>query len=137
MKKEDTIKMYLDTYMEGKSESERDTFLSRTIEKQYSAIMAWRYRRNKKSADGESTGAAFQILESLRNARKKLSSSAELSDQELRDINTEIQAFHQTMEKFLRLRTERQIADLEKKQMEIEDELRRLKSLKELKQNNE
>lgn len=130
MKKEDTIKMYIDAYLEGKQEDARAKFMLKDIDRQYSAIMAWRYRRSRRNDGEDNAGAGAAILEFLINARKKLAATVDLTDQELRDIDLEMSAFSKTMDKFLQQRTQRQIADLERRRQEIEEKLRLLKSIR-------
>ena len=45
MKKTDTIALYLEEYLNGKSDEDRQRFYEKPVEKQYSTIMAWKRRR--------------------------------------------------------------------------------------------
>lgn len=65
MKKTETIALYLDDYFNGKSDEEKQSFYEKSIEKQYSAIMAWKRRRDMSGAASNPSSVAT-ILEALK-----------------------------------------------------------------------
>ena len=83
MKKEETIKMYQEAYLAGRSDEARTVFLAKSVAKQYSCIMAWRHRmrHSNKTTDGS------EIIDHLRVARKRLGTATEINEQELRTID--------------------------------------------------
>ncbi len=78
MKKEETIKMYQEAYLAGRSDEARTVFLAKSVAKQYSCIMAWRHRmrHSNKTTDGS------EIIDHLRVARKRLGTATEINEQE-------------------------------------------------------
>lgn len=127
MKKEDSVKQYLDAYLEGKSENVCQNFLAKPLDKQYAAIMAWRYRRMKKDQN-DSDSVATEIVELLKTARKRLSYTPEMSDDEIKGINREMKLFDNAMNDYLINRKQKLIAELEKQQLEISRRLDTLRS---------
>lgn len=125
MKKEETVKLYLDSYLQGKSDSARRTFMEKPLDKQYSCIMAWRHRM-RSQAQPDSEGAV--ILEHVRQAHKKLSGAVNISEQELRSIETEIAALRDGIRLYNQNRTTREIEELEKQQAQIQERLRLLRN---------
>lgn len=123
MKKEETIKMYQDAYLAGKSEEARTVFLAKSVAKRYSCIMAWRHRmrHSNKTTDGS------EIIDHLRVARKRIGTATDINEQELRTIDTELAALRDGMEVFRANRKAREIEELEQQQAAILERLRRLK----------
>ncbi len=113
MKKEETIKMYQEAYLAGRSDEA----------KQYSCIMAWRHRmrHSNKTTDGS------EIIDHLRVARKRLGTATEINEQELRTIDSELAALRDGVEVFRANRKAREIEELEQQQAAILERLRRLK----------
>lgn len=48
--REDTIRQYAEEYLAGRSDEQRQEFFSKPIARQYSNIMAWRRRNDKRQA---------------------------------------------------------------------------------------
>ena len=123
MKKEETIKMYQDAYLSGKSEDARQAFLAKSPARQYSCIMAWRHRMRHSNRTTEGS----EIIAHLRVARKRLSGAADINEQELRTIDTELAALRDGMSVFRSNRRAREIEELEQKQSLIMERLRMLR----------
>ena len=123
MKKEETIKMYQEAYLAGRSDEARTVFLTKSVAKQYSCIMAWRHRmrHSNKTTDGS------EIIDHLRVARKRLGTATEINEQELRTIDSELAALRDGVEVFRANRKAREIEELEQQQAAILERLRRLK----------
>lgn len=127
MKKEETIKMYRDSYLEGRSEEARVAFMAKSVAKQYSCIMAWRHRmrHSQKSTDGS------EIIDHLKVARKRLANAGEITKVEVETIGAELDALRSGLAHYVELRKEREIEELERQQMQIMERLRSLKGAEE------
>ncbi len=123
MKKEETIKMYLDAYLEGKSDMARQSFMAKSAAKQYSCIMAWRHRmrHSNRTTDGS------EILDHLKVVRKRVTGAVDINEQELRTIETELAAIRDGVNVFRANQKAREIQELEQKQAQIMERLRMLK----------
>ncbi len=123
MKKEETIKMYQDAYLSGKSEDARQSFLAKSPARQYSCIMAWRHRMRHSNRTTEGS----EVIAHLRVARKRLSGANDINEQELRTIDAELDALRDGLSVFRANRRAREIEELEQKQSLIMERLRMLK----------
>ena len=123
MKKEESIKMFQDAYLEGKGEQARAAFFAKSVAKQYSCIMAWRHRmrHSNKTTDGS------EIIDHLRMARRRLNGATEITEQELRTVDNELAALRDGAEVFRTNRKAREIEELEQQQAQILQRLRMLK----------
>lgn len=124
MKKEETIKMYQEAFLAGRSENARQAFLAKSPQKQYSCIMAWRHRMRHTNRTTDGSG----IIDHLRVAHKKMNAATDINEQELLTIRTELAAIRDGLDVFAANRKAREIQELEKQQAEIAERLRSLKA---------
>ncbi len=92
MKKTDTIALYLDEYMSGKSEEDKNKFLEKPVDKQYAAIMAWKRRKEISGATGSpaSPAAMLEVLKKIKKAIPELDSLSQKDSEKLRTALNEI-----------------------------------------------
>ncbi len=81
MKKTETIALYRDEYLKGKSEEECIRFDEKDIEKQYGAIMAWKRRTKAAAADKVKNDVSVSaIVAVLKKAKADIPTLKTLSD---------------------------------------------------------
>ena len=125
MKKEETIQKYVDDFLAGKSEQERIEFLEKDLSRRYSAIMAWKRRREIKEATKLS--GVDDILLILSQAKRAIENAKSLCDSDLSKIQDASDAVSEAITRYRQLKTQKEIEILEKQQQEIQKRLNALK----------
>lgn len=123
MKKEETIKMYTEAFLAGRSEKAREAFLAKSPQKQYSCLMAWRHRMRHSNKTTDGSG----IIDHLKVVHKKINAATDINESELLTIDTELAAIRDGLRIFAENRKAREIQELEKQQARITERLRSLK----------
>lgn len=92
MKKTDTIALYIDEYMSGKSDEDRNKFLEKPVDKQYAAIMAWKRRKEIAGASGSpaSPAAMMEVLKKIKKTIPELDNLSQKDADKLRSTLNEI-----------------------------------------------
>ncbi len=123
--KEATVQAYLKEYLEGKSEGRRNAFLLKDIDRQYSAIMAWKRRKEMKE---ESKGISAQDIIKHASSLSELIDMAEnFTDREAQKLHEALDAAKEHLDNFHRVRKSRELRELQKAQEELQ---RRIDSLR-------
>lgn len=99
MKKTETIALYLDDYFNGKSDEEKQSFYEKSIEKQYSAIMAWKRRRDMSGAASNPSSVAT-ILEALKKVKRAIPALDTLSPKDADKIRTALNEIYNDVDNF-------------------------------------
>lgn len=115
MKKEDTVKLYIEQFLEGKSEERKKEFRSRSIERQYASIMTWKHR----NSDLISSDSYTDILQNIRELKKNIVKMPVISDKELVKLKKEIMELTSSINEYERLRNEMEIKALEAEQQRL------------------
>lgn len=132
MSKTETIEKYREEYLAGKSTEAIEAFDSKTADKQYSAIMTWRYRSRKRKASAPTPEDAEAIPGMFQTMRRLLSqTSPRLSDEAVSRIEEETKSFLDFLSSYSNLVHREEIAALEARQREIASRLRELKGMTE------
>lgn len=120
--KQETVDRYRDEFLRGRTQQAIEAFNNKPVEKQYSSIMTWRYNRRK--AEKRSTDPSLPIREL---SRKVLSGSGFGHDElsAIEEALTELSLAIEERRTQLRLR---EIEDLEKDRIAIEQRLRDLRA---------
>lgn len=120
--KQETVDRYRDEFLRGRTQQAIEAFNNKPVEKQYSSIMTWRYNRRK--AEKRSADPSLPIREL---SRKVLSGSGFDHEQlsSIEEALTELSLAIEERRTQLRLR---EIEDLEKDRIAIEQRLRDLRA---------
>lgn len=133
MSKTDTIAKYKEEYLAGKPAQAAEAFESKSIDKQYSAIMTWRYRNRKKSSVSSAENAGVesipQIFQTMRRA--VATHSPRLDEAGVQRLRDEAKSFIEFLDDYSNVVRREEIASLEARQREIASRLRELKSITE------
>lgn len=123
--KSETIKAYLDEYLQGKSEEKREEFLSKDIDRQYSAIMAWKRRRDIK---GETKGLnAADVIKHASSLADLIDMTESFSEKEMAKMHEAIDAAKERLNNFNRMKKSKELRELQRAQEELQ---RRIDSLR-------
>lgn len=124
MKKEDTIRLYAEQFLEGKGESARQQFYSKSMERQYTSIMAWRRRHGvgKKEAGVDINS----LVESMRNVSDAIPLIEQLSERDRSRLREAAERIVGVIADFDNIKCRQEISRLEEKMAE---DRRRLEEL--------
>ena len=78
MKREDTIKLYAEDFLKGKSDKVREAFYAKSLDKQYASIMAWKKRVSEKGMP--QTATIGDVMNPLRDKSKIEESMARIRE---------------------------------------------------------
>lgn len=126
MKREETIKMYVDEYLQGKSEHQKEKFLSKDVNHQYASLMAW--KRRKELKDGLVGIGVAELLKHIRSFRRLVPRASELSANEIKKLYKELEEAKLVLDNYDRLKAQRELEQLEQERRALEqriDHLRR------------
>ncbi|MDE6294723.1 MAG: hypothetical protein K2M03_01525 [Muribaculaceae bacterium] len=127
MKREETINKYLDKYLDGKSEEQREAFLAKDVNKQYSAIMAWKRRGElKKSGEGVSVS---EVLKHIKGIHSLLSLVPSMSPLQVNMLTEELDRVKTAVENFEADRARREIDELEQRKRELDEKIAQLREI--------
>lgn len=119
-----TVAQYRDEFLSGRSQSAREEFLSRPLDKQYASIIQW--RRNKRLRESI-PAATSEIIAALDNVRDLISNAAEISQADASAINERLDSLHVHLAEYLEKQKARTISELEAESARIADKLRTLR----------
>lgn len=124
MKKSDTLNLYIDEFLEGKSEVAKEEFLSRSIDRQYASVMAWKQRKNA----AKMKQISFQnVLNTLKETRKSIPFLENLSSADINKLHKEIKNIENAINDYEKMRAEQEILQLESEQRRITEKLNQLR----------
>ncbi len=124
MKKEDTIRKYIDDFLAEKSEEEREAFMQKDVARQYSAIMSWKRRMDIKRA-GEISGTET-ILGMLLQLRRAVEIGKDMTEEDCIKIISAAEGIKVAAEQVRVRLDEKELAELQRKHEEIERRIREL-----------
>lgn len=125
MKKEETIALYLEDFLAGRSQEAREKFLAKDISKQYGSIMAWKHRNTV--AKPRVNVTAQSVLDSMRKIRKSLAAVESLSAKEISRLRESAQAFISDIDNFESLKKNQLLLQLENEQLKIARQIESLR----------
>lgn len=125
MKREDTIKLYAENFLKGKSDKVREAFYAKSLDKQYASIMAWKKRVSEKGMP--QTATIGDVMNHLRMSNALLSRISELSTRDKAKIEEAMGKIRASIEDFEATKRQRAISDLEN---EIKAKSRQLDKLR-------
>lgn len=125
MGKSETVKLYIDNYLSGKTPEFCEQFRNKSVDKQYSAIMSWR-RKQRLAEDTPQT--CDEIVEHIRRTRTLACNMPDITESEVARIENEISALSHFLSEFKMRIRQREIEELERKRSEIEAKLNELRN---------
>lgn len=118
MKKTETIALYIDEYLNGKSEEERQQFYEKPVDKQYSTIMAWKRRRDLAGSNANVSSVAA-MTEALRKVKKAIPALDSLSPKDADRLRTALHEIYYDIDNFDKIKKGQLLRELESEKEKI------------------
>lgn len=125
MKKEDTIKLYAEKYLEGKSEEKRNEFFAKDVNRQYSAIMAWKRRESLKDEEALNVN---DLLRHLRSLRRLIPLIEDLTSKDIDKLTAETDEIRKLLDSYESEKARKELERLEREQQELQQRIEMLKN---------
>lgn len=125
MKKEDTIKLYAEKYLEGKSEEKRNEFFAKDVNRQYSAIMAWKRRESLKDKEALNVN---DLLRHLRSLRRLIPLIEDLTSKDIDKLTAETDEIRKLLDSYESEKARKELERLEREQQELQQRIEMLKN---------
>ncbi len=125
MKREDTIKLYAEDFLKGKSDKVREAFYAKSLDKQYASIMAWKKRVSEKGMP--QTATIGDVMNHLRMSQNLLARLNDLTPRDKSKIEEAMARIRESIEDFEATKRQRAIDNLE---AEIKAKTRQLDKLR-------
>ncbi|MDE7081376.1 MAG: hypothetical protein K2O78_06985 [Muribaculaceae bacterium] len=127
--REETIRQYAEEYLAGRSEEQRQEFFSKPIARQYSNIMAWRRRNDKRQAapaDAEALSVAA-VIKHAQTLPQLIDMTVTMSAQEMQAMQEAADAIKRTLDNYYRVRNTRELQALKQQQEAIQRRIDQLR----------
>ena len=137
-KRESTVNQYLSEYLKGKSAEQCGEFVTRSLDKQYAAIMAWRYRREgkrgggkkkKSGASGVSGLTSAEVIKHIQSLPDLINMIEYLPDADFDVMYSGLEAARHALENYHQTKRNREIAALEEERDALQRKIDELKSI--------
>lgn len=123
-KKVETIEKYIDEFLKNRSEEQKIEFLSRSVDRQYASIMAWKHRQYGSKSDMQDIEG---LIDGLRSVRKTIPVVLDMNEKDLKRLRREVAALESAITTYEQQQREREIKELEAQQRELERRLAELR----------
>ncbi|MDE5923940.1 MAG: hypothetical protein K2G75_01325 [Muribaculaceae bacterium] len=127
MKKEDTVKMYANEFLEGKSEKKVADFWAKPLDKQYSSIMAWKYRHNhhaenptRRKRNAAAGLTAGDVLRHMRALPELIGMISQMADRDFDAMYAALDEARNAVSNYHATRQARLVAELEEQRDAIQ-----------------
>lgn len=123
-RKEETVVRLREEYLKDKPESLREDFMSRSVDKQYAALMAWKYRRSKAEPGNRQKKTAgltaAEVLKHIRSLPELINMIPSLTDKDFDDMYAGLDAARNALRDFNATKQRRMIEELEQQRDAIQ-----------------
>lgn len=125
--REETIRQYAEQYLEGRTEEQRREFYERPMARQYSNIMAWKRRRERKNPTVEALEVAT-VLKHAQSLAEMIDMTETMTEAEMQAMHAAVDAAKETLNNYYRVRNTRELQLLKRQQEEIQRRIDQLRS---------
>lgn len=125
--REETIRQYAEQYLEGRTEEQRREFYERPMARQYSNIMAWKRRRERKNPTVEALEVAT-VLKHAQSLAEMIDMTETMTEAEMQAMHAAVDAAKETLNNYYRVRNTRELQLLKRRQEEIQRRIDQLRS---------
>lgn len=125
--REETIRQYAEQYLEGRTEEQRREFYERPMARQYSNIMAWKRRRERKNPTVEALEVAA-VLKHAQSLAEMIDMTDTMTEVEMQAMHAAVDTAKETLNNYYRVRNTRELQLLKRQQEEIQRRIDQLRS---------
>lgn len=125
MKKTETIALYIDDYLNGKSDDDRQRFHEKPVDKQYSTIMAWKRRREIANSNANLTNVSAMV-ETFKKIKKAIAELDTLSSKDAEKLHIAINEIICDIDNFDKIKKSQLLRELESEKERIARETENL-----------
>lgn len=125
--REETIRQYAEQYLEGRTEEQRREFYERPMARQYSNIMAWKRRRERKNPTVEALEVAA-VLKHAQSLAEMIDMTETMTEVEMQAMHAAVDTAKETLNNYYRVRNTRELQLLKRQQEEIQRRIDQLRS---------
>lgn len=125
--REETIRQYAEQYLEGRTEEQRREFYERPMARQYSNIMAWKRRRERKNPTVEALEVAA-VLKHAQSLAEMIDMTETMTEAEMQAMHAAVDTAKETLNNYYRVRNTRELQLLKRQQEEIQRRIDQLRS---------
>lgn len=125
--REKTIRQYAEQYLEGRTEEQRREFYERPMARQYSNIMAWKRRRERKNPTVEALEVAA-VLKHAQSLAEMIDMTETMTEAEMQAMHAAVDTAKETLNNYYRVRNTRELQLLKRQQEEIQRRIDQLRS---------
>lgn len=125
--REETIRQYAEQYLEGRTEEQRREFYERPMARQYSNIMAWKRRRERKNPTIEALEVAA-VLKHAQSLAEMIDMTETMTEAEMQAMHAAVDTAKETLNNYYRVRNTRELQLLKRQQEEIQRRIDQLRS---------
>ncbi len=126
MKREDTIAMYREDFLKGKTEAQCKKFDEKDINKQYGSIMAWKRREGlSKSRPRKAPMSSASILDELKRVKKNIP-ALDLSEKDIEKTLAILASIQEDLKNFEDTKKAQRLRDLKSKRSSLDREIQEL-----------
>ena len=124
--REDSIRQYADAYLSGRSEEQRKEFFEKPIGRQYSNIMAWKRRQEKRNEKPEAIDVAA-VIKYAQALAGMIDNTVTMNENEMSAMNAAVDAAKDVLNNYYRVRNTRELKQLKRQQEEIQRRIDQLR----------
>lgn len=124
--REETIRQFAEEYLAGRSEEQRREFYEKPVARQYSNIMAWKRRQDKKNEKPEALDVAT-VLKHAQALAPLIDMTETMTEQQMQAMHAAVDAAKETLNNYYRVRNTRELAELKRQQEEIQRRIDQLR----------
>jgi RNA processing factor Prp31 len=129
MKKQDTIALYREAYLEGKSDDARRKFDEKEINKQYQVIMTWKRRHGNAKADTSTSPATpAAIADTIRKMVKAVGDLPYLNEGDMHMLLEATDQLRNAIANYEINKLDRQLAELTSSRDDIQNRINQLEN---------
>ena len=125
-KREETIRQYAEEYLAGRSEEQRREFYEKPVAQQYSNIMAWKRRQDKRNEAPEPVDVSA-VLKHAQALPTLIDMTTNMTEQEMQAMQAAVDAAKETLNNYYRVRNTRELKELKRQQEEIQRRIDQLR----------
>lgn len=124
--REDTVRQYAEEYLAGRSEEQRQEFFSKPMARQYSNIMAWRRRIEKRQTPVEAVDVPA-VIKHAQALPQLIDMTLTMNEQEMQAMHAAVDAAKEALNSYYRVRNTRELLALKQQQEEIQRRIDQLR----------